>query len=163
MSKRNVAGTVADPTIEFVPITIKGREYSLCWDFSAICEAEKLTGCNLLQGIAGVMLHTMTAAQFRGLLYAAMLKAQPNTTLLDAGSLLSIESMSDIREALLKAYGVSMPEKPKDPPEPGAPGENESDRLPTDNSGTAAGLKPECSSDSPQKSSSTSPPDSSIS
>jgi hypothetical protein len=125
MAKRGVSGTVADPTVQFVPIMLAGKEISLCYDMNAIAAAEKLEpGINLLQGIAGVMLHTMTAGQFRALLYAAMTKAQPSTTLLDAGALLTIDSMPAIREALLTAYGVNSPEpKPEDPPAPGAPGE----------------------------------------
>jgi len=118
MARRNVSGTVADPTVQFVKVTLNDQEWSLCYDFNAIAEAERLTGLNLLQGIAGVLLHTFTALQFRALLYAALLKAHPNTTILDAGALLTIDSMPIIRRALMDAYGVAMPEEKKeDPPE----------------------------------------------
>lgn len=121
---RSVAGTPADPTLQFVPITIKGKTFDLCYDFNAVAEAEKLCGANLLQGIGGVILHTMTAAQFRGLFYAALIKAQPKMTIEAAGALMDMETMPEIREKLLEAYGVSMPEKTPDPPAADAPAES---------------------------------------
>jgi thiamine monophosphate synthase len=120
-----VAGTVVDPTITFVPLSIKGRTLHLCYDFFAIAQAEKLCGANLLQGIGGVVLYTMTAAQFLGLFYAALGKAQPKMTIEEAASLMDVDTMPDIRTALLEAYGVSMPEEKKpDPPAADAPAES---------------------------------------
>lgn len=124
MAKKSVAGTVDDPTIEFVSIEIDGRQWNLCYDFNAIAIAEKLAECNLLQGIAGVVLHSMTASQLRGLFYAALLKAHPKITIDEAGSLININSMPDIREALMKSYGVSMPEKKPDPSEAEQPAQS---------------------------------------
>lgn len=117
---KSVAGTPADPLVEFAPLEIDGQTYHLAYDFNAIAEAEKIADCNLLQGIAAVLLNGMTAAQLRGLLYAALLKAQPKTTLSQAGALVRIDTMPDIREALLRAYNASLPEAKKmisDPPE----------------------------------------------
>jgi hypothetical protein len=125
MAKRSVAGTAADPTVEYVPIELSGSTWKLAYDFNAIAEAESITGCNLLQGVGGVLLHTMTATQFRGLFYAALRRAHPEITIHQAGLLMTIENMADIREALLKAYGVSMPERQADPPQAeGAPADN---------------------------------------
>lgn len=120
--RKTVAGTAADPLVEFVTLEIDGESYKLAYDFNAIAEAEKIAECNLLQGIAGVLLNNMTAKQLRGLLYAAMGKAQPKTTLAKAGALCRIDTMPDIRDALLKAYNASLPEEKKilaDPPEGG--------------------------------------------
>jgi hypothetical protein len=120
MSKRSVSGTPADPTIEFASIQLRGKEWRLCFDFNAIAAAEQLTGCNLLQGIGGALVHTMTVVQFRALFYAALIKAHPDITLEAAGALITIANMGDIRDALLKSYGVSMPEKKPDNEDPPA-------------------------------------------
>jgi hypothetical protein len=111
MPRSNVAGTASDPTIQFAPLEIDGKTYRLTYDFNAIAQAEAASGCNLLQGVAGFLLNTANAAQYRGLLYAALLKAQPRMTIDQAGNLVRIDTMPDIRRALAEAYNLSMPEK----------------------------------------------------
>src|ERR1051326_7518669 len=105
--KKTVANTANDPTVEFVEIQLQGKTWKLAYDFNAIAEAEKLTGCNLLQGVSGVLYTTMTAQQLRALLYAAMCKAHPKVTLEEVGTLIPILSMADIQRALLKTWGIS--------------------------------------------------------
>lgn len=107
---RKIANTTADPTIEFAALEIDGETYRLCYDFGAIAEAEKLTGCNLLQGIAYILVNGATASQFRGLFYAALRKAHPKMTIAEADRLVRIDTMADIRTAIETAYTLSMPE-----------------------------------------------------
>jgi hypothetical protein len=111
MPRNNVAGTASDPTIQFASLEIDGKTYRLTYDFNAIAQAEAASGCNLLQGVAGFLLNTATAAQYRGLLYAALLKAHPKMSIDQAGNLVRIDTMPDIRRALAEAYNLSMPEK----------------------------------------------------
>lgn len=123
MAKRDsVAGTAADPVVESVPLEIDGKTYRLFYDFNAIAEAEQAAGCNLMHGIAVVMLNGMDARQFRGLLYGALRVAHPKMTLLDAGNLIRIDTMPEIRRALVLAWNASLPEGKKiaeDPTEGG--------------------------------------------
>lgn len=137
---QTVAGTSADPLVQFEKLEIDGQTYHLAYDFNAIAEAEKLVGCNLLEGIAAILMHGMTAEQFRGLFYAALRKARPKMTLEQAGSLVRIDTMPDIREALLRAYNASLPEAKKilDPPEAGVEKVATGD-LATVKSGSSAG------------------------
>jgi len=139
MVKRKTAGTVNDPTIRFAVLKIDEKDYSVCYDFGAIAEAEKATGANLLQGLAALLLDSATANQYLGLFFAGLRKAQPELTLDEAARLVRIDTMPDIRFALVQAYNLSMPEKKRmkiDLVEEGSP-------LPTPNSGMNAGLSPD--------------------
>src|SRR5260370_20780777 len=98
---------------EFAKLEIDGKTYQLAYDFNAIAEAERVAGCNLLHGVASLLLHDMTAGQVRGLLYAALRQAHPKMTIEDAGALATIDTIPDIREALLKAYDAALPEGKK--------------------------------------------------
>lgn len=60
--------------------------YVLEYDFNFLCDAEVISGCNLMQAIAGGQI---TAGQTRGMLYAFLKKANPDLLLSDAGALLS--------------------------------------------------------------------------
>ena len=115
MTKRSVAGTAVDPTIQFSTLVIGEKAYKLAYSFNAIAEAEAVAGCNLLSGL--LILHDLTALQLRGLLYAALTVAQPETTLDEAGKLITIDAMYAITEALAQAYSLSMPSKKKVKPE----------------------------------------------
>lgn len=118
---QTVAGTVADPLVEFAKLKIDDQTYNLVYDFNAIAEAERLAGCNLMHGLALILLDAPTAGQFRGLLYAALRKGHPKITLAQAGALVRIDTMPEIQEALLRAYNASLPEEKKilDPPAAG--------------------------------------------
>lgn len=120
MFRKSVAGTPADPTAHFATLEIDGQAYSLIYDFNAIAEAEALIpDCNLLHGIAAVYRNTWNARQLRGLFYAALQRAHPQISLTGAGSLIGIDTMPEIRDALLAAYAASLPEA-KNPPAAGA-------------------------------------------
>lgn len=114
VERGSVAGTGADPTVEFAELEVGGTKYKLAYDFNAIAEAEALTQCNLLQGVAAVVRGTaLTAVQLRGLLYAALHKAQPLLSLAAAGKLVRIDTVAEIREAIQEAYLKSLPGKGK--------------------------------------------------
>jgi hypothetical protein len=120
MRKRSVAGTAQDPTIQFAKLEVDGNAYKLAYSFNAIAEAETSAGCNLLGGLEN--LGSLTALQFRGLLFAALSVAQPKMTIEEVGRLIRLDTKSAIANALAEAYQLSMPEKEQDPPEAEAPG-----------------------------------------
>jgi hypothetical protein len=111
---RTVAGTPANPLVQFATLTIEGeQQYRLAFDFNAIAEAETAAGCNLLSGLQN--LSDLTAMQLRGLLYAALRKAQPRLTIQAAGALIRLDTLAPITLALAEAYALSMPKKKADP------------------------------------------------
>jgi len=136
MAKQHtVAGTIDDPTIQFAPLTLDGKTYQLAYSFNAIAEAERVAGCNLLQGLEA--LGSLSALQLRGLLYAALKLASPKVTIEQAGSLIRLDTLSKVTAALAEAYQLSLPEKKnQDPPEAAAAAESSSA---TANSGNDAG------------------------
>lgn len=113
MSRKSVAGTSSDPVVEFATLEIDGKAYRLSYDFNAIAEAEKEAGCNLLHGIAVILLRGMNAGQLRGLLYAALRQAHPKMTLSGAGRLIRIDTMPSITTAIIEAWNASLPEAKK--------------------------------------------------
>jgi len=124
MGRRNVSGTVADPTVRFSKLEIAGKTYRLAYSFNAIAEAEHVAGCNLLEGLDS--LQELTALQFRGLLYAALSVAQPEVTIEQAGNLVGLdtESRMVVASALAEAFRLSMPDKKADPLKASAPAES---------------------------------------
>ena len=113
MAKKTVAGTADDPTVRFAMLKIGEKEYKLAYDFNSIAEAERICGVNLLSG--GLTFQNPTANQFRGLLYAALRISDPEITPEAAGKLITLDTLAPITHALMEAYGVSMPEKDRDP------------------------------------------------
>lgn len=106
-----------DPTVEYAPLVIDEAEYALAWSFGAIAKAEALCrrsltqDMNLMQGIASFILDLANAQQYLGLLHAALTLAYPEVTLDQAAALIRIDTLPDIRLALITAYNLSMPEK----------------------------------------------------
>lgn len=132
----------------FAPLEIDGRIYQVCYDFNAIAAAEEACKCNnLLQGMGLLLVKGYNASQLRGLFYAALQRAHPGTTVEAAGALVRIDTITDIRNAILSAYNLSIPEKNRftlRPQEAGegtglAPDENKNP-SPVDNSGSSTGL-----------------------
>jgi hypothetical protein len=119
MTRKTVAGTPADPTVKFATVEIDGKTYSLAYDFNAIATAESVTGINLFKALS--TLTDLTATQFRGLVYAGLLKAHPEITLEQAGSIIRFDTMVPLQEKLAEAYKNSMPEKKENPPMPVEP------------------------------------------
>jgi hypothetical protein len=106
---KHVAGTIKDPTIKFSTLTIDEQDYKLAYSFNSIAEAEAVTKTNLLNGLE--TLTNLNASNLRGLLWAAMLIAQPKTTLEDAGTLIRLDTIGPVTLALAEAYNLSLPEK----------------------------------------------------
>lgn len=149
MARKSVAGTGADPVIEFVDLEVDGKVYKLCWDFNAIAKAESAEkDLNLMHGIATVMLNGMNVRELRGLLWGAVSLAQPKMTLEDAGRLIRIDTMPDIREALIRAWNASLPEGKKIVGDPTDGGESAPASSPTAKSGSSATPTPAEPSDS---------------
>ena len=146
MQRQSVAGTPADPLIEYADVTIASltgevTTYRLAYDFNAIAEAEQLAGCNLLQGMASVLLNTWTAAQLRGLFYAGLRKAHPDITIQEAGAMVRIDTMPAIHTALLKAYNSSLPEAERFLKDPSPGGASQPANSTTAKSGKHAGRR----------------------
>jgi hypothetical protein len=109
-----------DPTLPKVPVEVSGKTYSLCFDFNALATAEAITGVNLLKAMD---FQNLSAVSFRALLFASLLKHQPNMTLEEAGSLIQPGNGATLTQALVKAYIDSNPEpepesEPKNVQEP---------------------------------------------
>ena len=109
--KKSVAQTALDPTIQFAKLIIDDTEYSLCYSFNAIAEAEAASGTNLLRGLESLV--DLSAIQLRGLLYAALLVSKPETTIEDAAKLIRLDTIGPITSALAQAYTLSMPSSKK--------------------------------------------------
>lgn len=114
MSRKSVAFTQDDPTVHFVPLTLKGKTYKLCYDFNSIAQVEAETGLNMFRGLD---LQALNLTQLRAMLYASLLKAQPDMTLTDAGNLIASPTHCNLAlRAIGNAWAASMP-----PPEPADP------------------------------------------
>lgn len=113
MAKKTVAGTSADPTIMFSKLHVDGKTLMLAFDFNAIAQAESETGLNLLQAM---QFDSLTARQYRAVFYASLLKAQPLTSLLDAGDLITLRNLPNITDAMVSAWSKSIPD-PSDNPQ----------------------------------------------
>jgi hypothetical protein len=109
---KTVSGTKEDPTVPFVPLTLKGIEYKLCYSFNALAKAEALTGLNMFQGLD---LKALNITQLRAMLWATLLTAQPDMTLEDVGDLIASPTHCNLAlTALAAAWTASMP-KPEAP------------------------------------------------
>lgn len=115
---REIAGTAADPLVEFVDLFIDGKTYRLAYDFFAIAKAEQAVNalrapgeekCNLLHGIAAIMAKGVDARQQLGLFYGALLPGQPKMTLEQTARLIRIDTLPGIYDAMGAAYSASMP------------------------------------------------------
>jgi hypothetical protein len=123
MPKRSVAGTAADPTIQFAKLELDGETYKLAYSFNAIALAESVSGCNLLEGLRN--LSNLSAGQLRGLFYAALSVADPKITIEQAGALIAVDATHSITDAIVEAYILSMPKKKEqDPPEAEPPAQS---------------------------------------
>jgi hypothetical protein len=107
-TRKAVAGKPAlDPTLPNVPLVLNGRTLFLAFDFNAIATAESVTGLELLNSID---LQNLNAGKFRALLYSALLKAQPDITIEEVGSMINFTSLPAITVALVHAWTGSQPE-----------------------------------------------------
>ena len=91
---------------QFVELHCCGQDLRLAYDFNEICDAERLCGCNLLAGLEN--LDNLGAAQFRGLLYAALKPAHPIVTLQEVGTLIRLDTVLLITTAMAQAYQLAL-------------------------------------------------------
>jgi hypothetical protein len=120
MAKKTVAGTPADPTIDFATLElVDGTKLKLAFDFDSIARVEEETGLSLMVGITWTQL---TVRQLRALLYASALIAQPDATLASMTKHINVRNQQRICEALVNAWLKSTPEpgEDADPPQPKA-------------------------------------------
>jgi|SRR6266567_3327687 len=106
MTKKGMTHTV---TLPKVFVEINDTKYHMCFDFNAICTVEELTGINLLNQMYDLNLDKLSSKMFRALLFASLLKAQPDMTIDDAGALINPYTTQSIYPALLQAWFESMP------------------------------------------------------
>jgi hypothetical protein len=107
------------------PLEIDGETYHLVFNYNAIAEAEIATGfgCNLLHGISAPS--TITALQLRGLLFAALTPLQPKTTMKEAGSLIRLDTIPAVLQAIGESWTLSIPEAKRNPPAAADPPDGE--------------------------------------
>jgi len=110
-----VPGT--DTTLPDVVLIVGGVEYQLAFDMNAIVTAEKATGIDLLKA----SISQPTAENLRGLLWASLLKAKPEMTIEQAGSLITPRNLNNVWLAVLTAWHDSV--KAEDDGEETTPGE----------------------------------------
>jgi len=119
MARKTVAGTPADPTTGFVDLELDGKAFKLAFDFDAVAEAEDKAGVSLL---IGVDWRNLRVRQLRGLLYAAALKAQPDTKIEDLTKYIIPRYTTAIVNSLVEAWIAATPDRDTDenPPTPAA-------------------------------------------
>lgn len=115
---QELTGTPADPTLEFVELTLKGTTYRLCFDFEAMARAEEETGLSL---ILGLDYKALRITQIRGLFRAAALKAHPDLTLAETTKLVTPVTASRIAAAVMAAWLKTLAESEGDSENPPGP------------------------------------------
>ena len=90
------------------------QPYILTFDFNSICEAEQLTGLNLMKPLTGA---GVTATETRGLLYAFLKPENLNLALSDVGGLLSRDIATVCHEVATFIREASGSEEPEPEPE----------------------------------------------
>ena len=136
MATRQIAGTLADATLPRTPITVRGREYNLCFDLGALAEAETAINAefaraklpervNLLVSLSELNLKNVR------ILFAAGVRAfHSELDFEEAQELLALGDIFRVVAAIESSWSAAVPEPEKAarPLEPGpvpvpAPGE----------------------------------------
>lgn len=102
MPKKNqVAGKVGqDPTLPNVSLILNGVERHLAFDFNAIVQVELLTGINLLKSA----ITELSATNVRALLWASLLKENPDLTVEEVGGWITMHNVVLIQQAVITAW-----------------------------------------------------------
>jgi hypothetical protein len=127
-NNETVAGTPADPTLEFTSLKINGKTYKLIYDFDAIADIEEETNIPLLVGID---FRRLNVRQVRAMLCACMRKAHPAVSPKVITPWIVPKNMPLIIDALIQTWFVSTAKRQEDesaenPPTPEAPKPSES-------------------------------------
>lgn len=104
----------SDRTLPDVTLEIGGKVRQLAYDFSAIITAEKITGINLLKAAS---FQDLSFSDVRGLLYAALLHAEPKLTLEEFDSTCGPHIMHNMlvcQAAVAEAWFGSVPDAKED-------------------------------------------------
>lgn len=100
-----------DPVLPKVPITLDGKERHLIFDFNALAVAEHMTGMNLFTSFDFT---NLSASRFRAMLFASLLAENPDITLEECGSFITVHSLPDITVKMVEAWHGSRPEVVKE-------------------------------------------------
>ena len=114
----NTPSIPVNPTLPNIALELDGTTYRLAFDFNALCMAEEVTGQNLMQRVFD--LREMPAKTFRAVLWASLLKAQPDVTLERSGALITPGNIPTIYSKLVEAWFASVPTKDKESTDPNA-------------------------------------------
>lgn len=127
---RQIAGTVADPTLPKTPVTVGGKTYNLCFDLGALAEAEDaINAQRAREGREPINLLADLPAQSLGSirrLFAASVRVfHPEISYDAALELLQVADVYAVGDAVMEAWKVSTrgpaAEQPKsDPTEAGS-------------------------------------------
>ena len=103
MKNKKAAALAVEQTVTPGPTTLEvnGKSYLLAYDFDSIVAAEEATGLELL---IGVDWSRIGAKRIQAMLYASMLKDQPEITLAEVGKLLSFKNLAKIEMALVETW-----------------------------------------------------------
>jgi hypothetical protein len=125
MAKRQIAGSLADATLPRTPVTIRGKEYYLCFDLGALAEAETAINAEFARAKLPervnllVSLSELNLKNVRVLFAAAVRTFQPELAFDDALELLALGDVFHVVAAIEASWSASIPE-PENPSEPGA-------------------------------------------
>lgn len=127
MTKRKIAGTVADPTLPKTPVTIGEKTYSLCFDFGALAEAETAINADLLRARSDYQVNLLNALPTQNLantriLFAAALRTfHPEIDFDEACKMPDAPALFTVASAIRDAWVAAMPapEQAADPTQPG--------------------------------------------
>lgn len=96
-----------DPALPRVPITLNGKKLHLVYDFNAIARAEELTGLNLFSTFD---FSHLSVTKFRAMLFASLLKENPEITIEECGDFITAKTLADITIKMVEAWHGSRPE-----------------------------------------------------
>lgn len=106
-----IAGTAADPMIEFAKLEINGQTYELTFQLGALRKAERALGRALLTDFAALFQVSVRLEELDVLLFAATRVAHPDLTMEQVEGLIELGTAGDVRDALWQAYRLALPAK----------------------------------------------------
>ena len=93
-----------------VSITLD-KERHLLMNLNAMVAFEEATGKNIMQGIDA---NSMTAKDFRALLWACLLHEDESLKIEDVGKMIHTGNMNELTEKMLQAWELASPEETGD-------------------------------------------------
>jgi len=89
-----------------IPITLDKARY-LLMDLNAMVSFEEATGKNIMQGLDA---DSMSAKDFRALLWACLLHENEALKVEDVGKMIRAENMGELSDKIAQAWEVASPE-----------------------------------------------------